>query len=212
MLSLMEELLLLALKNDKGTVSFAVTSSLPVALIGSVLMELELMGRVKVEEKITLLDDTLAGDILLDNVLDPIIEAKKEKKTSSLISSLSWKLRNMDKQIAGRLVEKGVLQKVEDTILWIFPTTNYPTANPQPEEAVRQRIRDTVMSGNTADERTRRLLVLVRCCEMEKSIFDEADLKTAKKRIKELTEDDPIGKAIRQVMDDNNAATVAAIT
>ncbi len=211
MQTLAEDLLLLALDDDKGTVSWQRSSQFPHGLGGALLMDLALLERVDtVDKKIVLTDPSLTGDDVLDDALETIQASKKPRDAKHWVQKLGGQ-KDLQEQLARRLVARGILREEERTFLWIFDNSRYPTSNPGPESEVRGRLRDVVLAGVEPDTRTLLLLSLVNACGLTDSLFSRDERKVAKRRIKDLVEGEQFGKAVGGAISDAVAVT-AAIT
>ncbi|CAF0904032.1 unnamed protein product [Adineta steineri] len=128
-LTLMEEVLLLGLKDREGYTSFW-NDCISSGLRGCILTELGFRGRVELEKtgarrraianrKVMLLDDTPTGDVLLNEALQHIKETQPQETVQSWIEYLSgecwnplklkYQLRNVRERLAKNLVDKGKL-------------------------------------------------------------------------------------------------------
>ncbi|CAF1467172.1 unnamed protein product [Rotaria sordida] len=98
-LTLMEEVLLLGLKDREGYTSFW-NDCISSGLRGCILTELGFRGRLELEKtgarrrtlanrKVMLLDDTMAGDVLLDEALRHVKETQPAETVQSWIEYLS---------------------------------------------------------------------------------------------------------------------------
>ncbi|MFH1754662.1 MAG: GPP34 family phosphoprotein [Candidatus Latescibacterota bacterium] len=212
MLNLCEELLLLALHDRKGTVVSSTSMALTYGLTGAILMELTLAGRLAIEEqKFVLIDPTPTGDDILDEALARIKSSKIYRKPGYWVSKLSG-IKKIKDRLLGRLVNQGILRREEHRILRVIPSRRYPTAYSVPEMKLRERIRTVVLKGKKPDERTVVIISLVNACNLIKEIFDKEERKAAKKRIKEITESEAIGKAVSDTVAGVQAAVLATIT
>src|SRR5690349_13601310 len=131
MLSLPEELLLLAIDDTTGKVSSPVPNALNYGLAGGVLMDLLIAGRLDLaDEKLVLTDTTPTGDAILDDAALEIGRNRKAGDARYWIDKLGRD--HLQKMVLERLVERQILRKEEHRIVWIIPVDRYPTANPAP--------------------------------------------------------------------------------
>ncbi|XP_065583801.1 Golgi phosphoprotein 3 homolog sauron-like, partial [Artemia franciscana] len=129
-LTLMEEVLLLGLKDREGYTSFW-NDSISSGLRGCILIELSLRGRIELEKcgpgrrksllsrRIVIRNDAQTGDVLLDEALKHMKETDPPETVQSWIEYLSgetwnplklrYQLKNVRERLAKNLVEKGVL-------------------------------------------------------------------------------------------------------
>jgi hypothetical protein len=215
MRSLAEDLLLLALDDDKGTVSWQRSDALPHGLGGALLMDLALLDRIYTRDKqVVLGDPSPIGDEVLDDALQTIRSSDKPRDAKHWVNKLGGQ-KGLREQLARRLVERGILREQEHTFLWVFHYQRFPTSDPDPEAELRGRLRDIVLTGAEPDARTLLLLSLVKACNLTDSLFSKDERKQAKRRLEELVNDEQLGKAVGGAIADAAAvvaATVAATT
>lgn len=210
-----EEVLLLALRNDKGTVAGGVMYQQ--AAGGAILAELILEGRLKTvtEGRSTyavVLDRTPTGDGILDECLRRVSEASRRAKLQTWVQRFAG-VKQLKHRVAASLVEKGVLREEEDTVLLLFTRRIYPELDPAHERRIIERLERAVYSDTaTVDPATTVLVALAHHAGLLKANLDRKRLKTRKARITAITAGDTIGKATKQAIEAVQAAIfVAAI-
>ncbi|KAM4635655.1 Golgi phosphoprotein 3-like isoform 2-T2 [Polymixia lowei] len=156
-LTLMEEVLLLGLKDREGYTSFW-NDCISSGLRGCMLIELALRGRLQLEacgmrrksllaRKVICKSDTPTGDMLLDEALKHIKETQPPETVQSWIELLSgetwnplklhYQLRNVRERLAKNLVEKGVLTTEKQNFL-LFDMTTHPLTNSSIKQPLNQ--------------------------------------------------------------------------
>lgn len=211
MLSLAEELLLLALHDEKGKIVSAALMSLLFGLAGALLLDLSLMDRITIEnKKLILRDDKLTGDEIIDEAIAKIRQSKKTHKPDHWVVKLSG-IKKMKDRLLDRLVYQGILRKEEKKVLWVFPSKQYPTVNGKPERDTRALIRAALLEGAAPDERTKMIVSLVVACDLINEIFPKGERRQAKKRAKEIAAGDPFGKAVADMTRATQTAIVASV-
>jgi Golgi phosphoprotein 3 len=212
MLSLPEELLLLALHDEKGKIVSKASTGLLFGLAGAVLLELTLQKRLALAEKnkLALHDDRLTGDEILDEAIGKIRQSKKIRKADHWVSKLSGTKKLKDR-LLDRLVNKGILRKEEKKVLRVFPVKRYPTKDARPERTTREQIRAALLQGRTPDERTAMIVSLVVACDLINEIFPKGERRVARKRAKEIVKNDPVGKAVTSATQAVQAAVIASV-
>ena len=205
--SLPEELLLLALDDEKGSVVFAASTALEFGLAGAELAELSLAGRVAVEDgKLRVLETGATGDDALDAAVARIAGSRRARSAQHWVSSSPAG----QKRYLARLTEHGAVRRERRELLGVLPVTRHPaTGAVEPE--LRTRLRAVVLEGAEPDERTRVLLALVRACSLEKELFERGERRAAKARIAELTRDDALAGAVGKAVAASTAAVAAAV-
>src|SRR5512138_1908965 len=126
-LSLAEELLLLALNDEKGTVVMAGSLGLPYGLAGAVLIELVDAGLLRLDGKeIVAAPAGAAGDGLLDGILAIVRSSRKTRTIGHWVGKFGRTAGTIKRQLLERLVAKRILVKEERRVLWFIPSSRYP--------------------------------------------------------------------------------------
>lgn len=205
MTSLSEEILLLALDDDKGHVGTGVSITLDTALAGAQLLDLAIAKRITVEDKrIFPLDDTPLDDPVLDAALTRIREENEPKKADKIIPKLTKGLR---KRLLAQLVEKDIVREDERRVLG-FPRNRYPEANGAVENELRRRLRDVILLEREPDERTAALAAVIQAADLEALIMNRQERKASKQRLKHLAEREALSPAIRHAIAWVNASAM----
>jgi Golgi phosphoprotein 3 len=189
--SLPDELLLLALHDEKGSVIPAAASTLNGALVGALMMELALMGRLQETPSGTVIaDPSPTGDAILDEALRRIADADEPRSASYWVGRLAGRMPRLKDRLLEGLVSRGVLERRERRILWVFPSRSFPLADAAAEQQARDRLRAVVLDGQTPDRRTASLLGLVRACNLTDEIFAPHERSQAHRRVGDLTSEE----------------------
>jgi len=211
-LHLYEEVMLLALRNDKGTVAGGVMYQQ--AAGGAILAELILEGRLQAvtEGRSTygvVQNPAPLGDAVLDECLQKIATDQRRKLATWVQKFAS--LSRMKHRVAEGLVDKGILRMEEQSVLLIFTRRVYPEIDPTHERRVIDRLREAIMSdGTTVDARTTVLVGLGHHAGLLKANFDKTFLKPRRHRIEAIVKGDAVGNATKQAIDAVQAAVMVA--
>ena len=211
-LYLHEEVFLLALRDDQGTVAFGVLCE--IAIGGAVLAELLLGGRIEIESgkraSVNLVDNRPFGDQVLDDCLTRIATAKRRAKLGAWVSRLGH-VRGLKHRVAQGLCVRGILREDEDRVLLLFRRKIYPEIDPRPERKLIERLRRAVLSpGGRVEPRTVVLLSLAKSAGLLKTCFERRELKNNKRRIEELVSGELAGRATKEAVQAAQAAAAMA--
>ncbi|XP_044730733.1 Golgi phosphoprotein 3 homolog sauron-like [Chrysoperla carnea] len=211
--TLMEEVLLLGLKDKEGYTSFW-NDSISSGLRGCILIELGLRGRVELESagvrrrsllsrKLLVKSETPTGDVLLDEALKHLKERDPPETVQSWIEYLSgetwnplkirYQLKNVRERLAKNLVEKGVLTTEKQNFL-LFDMTIHPLTDNVTKCRLVKKIQDAVLSKwvndpQRMDKRVLALLLLAHASDVLENAFaplNDEDYELAMKRVREL--------------------------
>jgi len=209
-LSLAEELLLLALNDEKGTVVMPASLALPYGLAGALLIELVEAGLARIDGKaLTPAPAGSARDELLDGLLAVLRASKKPRTIGHWVGKLGRSSRPLKAKLLDRLVGKRILAREERRLLWIFPAARYPQTDPMPEYRVRERVRAAIRGMTRPDERTAALISLILACDLMGVLFERGERREARGRAKTISESQPIGSAVAHTVKAVKAAVAA---
>lgn len=207
-----EDLLLLLLDDDKGTLT---GSAYPqTALGGAVLIELALAGAVSVEEKNGVWRSTKVratpGATLDDDVLQAAYDvvAEKPRGAQELVTRLG---KGLPERLGDRLAARGILERRESRTLGLFPRTRWPAVDSRHEEEVRRQLARVLVQGAEPDQRTGALVALLSALGKAPKVVDHGGL-PAKQVAKELAEGAWAARAVRDAINASTAAMTAATT
>ncbi len=211
-LTLPEELTLLMLRDDAGTVPAGTHTTY--ALGGAILAELLLHERVTVEKtrfsnKLVLVDASPVGDPFIDEALKKLVNAKRDAAASTWVGRFGER-KHLFHDIAQSLADRGILLAETTKVLRLFTKKVYPELDPKPEEQLRERLREAIFeTGVGVSERTVIALAIANAIDVLRHNFDRVELKTRKKHIKQLIEGDQASKAVTSAIEAMQAAMIA---
>ncbi|VDM38035.1 unnamed protein product [Toxocara canis] len=214
-LTLMEQILLLGLKDREGYTSFW-NDCISSGLRGCVMVELALKNRIELEKsgmrkkgllsrKVLVKNDQPTGDVILDEALKHIKETQPPESVTSWIEYLSgetwnplklrYQLRNVRERLAKNLVEKGVLTTEKQNFL-LFDMTTHPLYNCDLKHKLIGQVQEAVLARWTndvhrMDKRMLSLLILAHASDVLENAFaqlSDQDYELAMKRVRSLLE------------------------
>ncbi|KAJ2726934.1 hypothetical protein GGI07_000262 [Coemansia sp. Benny D115] len=175
LLTLMEETLLLGLKDQEGYLSFW-NDSLSYVLRGCMLMELAFRRRLRIskdaftgmtsigERPLEVISTKPTGEVLLDEALRTIKSSETQRTVASwmdLLSGETWniskagyQLKQVRERLAKGLVDKGVLRTEKRNFLF-FDMATHPIQDPRAKDEVIVRVLDTLNLPRSAAIPTR---------------------------------------------------------
>ncbi|ODQ66576.1 Golgi phospho protein 3 [Nadsonia fulvescens var. elongata DSM 6958] len=158
-LTLMEEVLLMGLKDKQGYLSFW-NDSISYALRGCIIMELAFRGKIAIvndanrkrfplsERFIEIIDDKITGETLLDETIK-LMKISEPLTVNTWIdylsgetwniSKISYQLKQVRERLSKGLVDKGVL-RTEKKNFFLFDMPTHPVADTAAKEQIKQRV------------------------------------------------------------------------
>ena len=211
MLRFAEEIILLLLNDDDDRFARVPNVSLDYALAGGVLMDLALEDRIDTDlEKLVVLDATPTGDSLLDPTLAEIAGGGGND-ARYWVERAAVRSDSLREEVLARLVEQGILERVEDRFLWVFESRRYPTIDGEAQREVKLRITGDLFSDEIPDPRDIVIICLADACGIFKSIFTSHELDRISPRIEQVRKLDLIGQAMTQAIQDIEMTLVASM-
>jgi len=236
-LTLMEEVLLLGLKDKEGYTSFW-NDCISSGLRGCILIELALRGKIELEKagmrrrnltcrKVLVKNDSPCGDVLLDEALKHIKETEPPETVQSWIEylsgetwnplKLSYQLKNVRERLAKNLVEKGVLTTEKQNFL-LFDMTTHPLVDNTIKTRLVKKLQEAVLSKwvNDPHRMDRRLLSIIfmaHSSDVLENAFaplNDDDYELAMKRVRELMELDLDAESAKPNVNETMWAVISA--
>lgn len=210
-LYLYEEILLLALRNQKGTF---VGTYVEYALTGALLAELLLERRISIEQTgkqlVNVEEAGPVGDPILDEGLERIAKASRRASLQTWVSRLAG-IKRLRERVAQQLCHRGILRADEDKILLIFTRKIYPEIDPAPEKEIVERLQAAIFSDTEeVDPRTVVLISLADGVDLLTANLGRKEVRARKKRIEQIINGELTGRATKEVVAACQAAVMAA--
>lgn len=205
MFTLFEELFLLSIHEDKGTFIKSSVERIKPGLVGAVLAELALLGRIQTSDnhRLRLLDDSPTGDELLDEVLSVLKDSEKERKWGYWVNQLNQKSEKFSKEITNRLIEKGLVTQDDDHLLWVTPSPFHPEVQASTKHMVNRHLRGIVLAQSEHGAREMALLALLRACGLLDLTFLRDERRLASRFINKLVVStamtDPLAQTLQEI-------------
>ncbi len=195
MLTLYEELQLLAIHEDKGIFIGSAVDALKPGLVGAVLAELAITAKIcsSNSHRLQVEDASSTGDPILDTAISALQKSEKERKFGYWLNSLYPKPDKLRKKVTRNLVQKGLLAEEDDHLAWVIPSPLHPEITASAKFAVIQHVRGIVLAKELASPREIAFLSLVNACSLLDLVFLRDERKVAVQRINELV----IGEAMK---------------
>lgn len=160
LLTLMEEVLLMGIKDKEGYLSFW-NDNISYALRGCIMLELAFRNKIRMvqdparkrfelsERLIEVVDDSLTGETLLDETIKLMKNDPSHLSVSNWVDLLSgetwnlmkinYQLKQVRERLAKGLVDKGVLRTERKNFL-LFDMATHPVADMNSKEPIKKRI------------------------------------------------------------------------
>lgn len=212
MLTLTEELLLLAIHDDKGTIIFASSANIPYGLGATIILDLVEKKSINLENnKISIINEVKTGVEFLDFSLSILIKSGKQLNIKEAIIELSHKYLDIQNFVLDNLVTSGILKREFTKFMFMIKFSKYPTLDPAEELKTRDQIYKAVLLGIEPNDRLRALISLIYICHLIDEVFPKRHRETAHKNILEIMESDKISKVVSEIISEISIMTASPI-
>ncbi len=186
-LHLHEQVLLLALKDRKGTLEFGAGFH-HLALGGAILAELALRGCIRIEEGKKAFVDVVPGaerprNDELAEALEKVRERKRRRRAAAWVQVFGA-MKQLHHRTARGLCRRGILRQTESSVLVVFSRRAYPTIDPGPERSLIARLREAIGGDGDMDPALGVVLGVAHATGMLRIHFDRKLLSRRKDRLK----------------------------
>ncbi|MBW4542742.1 MAG: GPP34 family phosphoprotein, partial [Myxacorys chilensis ATA2-1-KO14] len=157
---LSQDLILLALNSQTGKTRFSWYSALDYGLVGSLLLDLVLQGKLEIDNDNRVIGAIAGntGNEFLDQRLSEVLASSRPRTARFWVTR--WRRRYLGIQtiVLQNLVDLGVLERQEQRILGLFPTQRYFLTDESIQREIVQQVRAAVLEGIGLDSRMAALI------------------------------------------------------
>ncbi len=211
MLRIVEEIVLLLLRDEDGRFINVPSWSIDYAIAGGVLMDLAMENRIDTDlENLVLIDATPLNDSLLDPTLVEI-EAGENNTTRYWVEHVAQNAYAIREEALSRLIAQGILKREEDRFLWVFSSRRYPMIDGRAEREVKSRIMGLLFSDEIPDPRDVTIICLAEACGIFGELLSKEELDKASPRIEQVRKLDLIGQAMSRAIYDIEVSVAASV-
>jgi golgi phosphoprotein 3 len=210
---LAQDLILLALNPQTGKTRFSWYSALDYGLVGSLLLDLVLQGKLEIDN-----DNRVIGAIsgntgneFLDQRLSEVLESSRPRTARFWVTRWRRRYRGIQTMVLQNLVDLGVLERQEQRILGLFPTQRYFLTDESIQREIVQQARAAVLEGIGLDSRMAALISLMQASHLTDAVFRPEERPEARLRIKAIAREDLVGQAVSKAILTIQATTLGAI-
>ena len=205
MLTLLDNLLLLSLHEEKCTVLPGLAKRLEIGLSGAMLAELILQGKVQIgsSHKFKPVNAEPTGNDLLDSALNLFQSSEHAHKASFWVKHLHEEAGGYRKKVFSGLISAGVINQGEDGLSWNIPYTDSPNQQASAKYLAKARLRELALTNGEAELRDVGLLSLAKASRLLNIIFTKDERKAVQNWIyaamMNKVMNDPAAQALQEV-------------
>jgi Golgi phosphoprotein 3 len=177
MLSMLEEVVLLAVDEETGDLRSTREHGTAYALVGALFFDLALARKIDTDtEKIHVIDTTPTGDPILDRILADLAGRTNLRTVRDWIEEIYLRRRDLEGEALESLMARGILRHERSKRLWLIDVERFPLVNSRPQQHVRLRLAEAIRNDRIPDTRDIMLVSLARQCGLLGFVLSEAEL------------------------------------
>lgn len=197
MLSMLEEVVLLAVDSRTGQLESAREFGLAYALVAAVFFDLALARKIDTDtEHIQVLDSTVTGNPVWDRVLAQMREQPAVRTVRDWIEAMFRRNDDLEGEALASLIARGILRREKSKRLWIIDVERFPVVDNRPQEHVRERLARAILTDEIPDTRDIMLVSIAEPCGLLHSVLSEAQLEARRERIATLGNLETISRSV----------------
>ena len=206
-LRLAEEIMLLLLDEAEGAFNRVPALQRDYALAGSVLLDLTLESRIDMDpERLFVIDPEPLGDDLLDPMLARIAQSSGTHDAGHWVRQAVTQANDVFERSAGRLVERGILDRKERRFLGIRRRSRYEIADAEAAGEPKQRVLRILSDSDIPDVRDIVLISLADACRILENLLPDREFRSAAERINQIRNLDLVGGSVSKMLGATGAA------
>lgn len=197
MLTLLEEVVLLAVDESTGELNSARECWTEYALAAAVLFDLALAGKIDTDiEEISITGGADTGNPVLDRILASIAAQPNLTGVEQWIEELVRRRDDLEGEALRSLTERGILRNERTKRLWIIDVERFPLVKVQEQQFVKRRLERAILTDEIPETRDIMLVTLAEACGLLGRVAGAEDLERRKDRIRTLCNLETIGRKV----------------
>ena len=197
MLSMLQEVVLLAVDEKTGGLRSTREFATAYALVGAVFFDLALARKIDTDtEEIRIVDTTPTGDATLDRVLAGMAGEPNLTTVREWLEEIFLRKDDLEGEALQSLIAEGILRHEKSKLLWIIDVERFPLVNNKPQQHVKLRLAQTILSDDIPETRDIMLVSIAEPCGLLQYVLSESELAARHARIQMLCNMETISRKV----------------
>ncbi|HJZ99630.1 MAG TPA: GPP34 family phosphoprotein [Candidatus Solibacter sp.] len=213
MLSMLQEVVLLAVDEKTGGLRSTREFATAYALVGAVFFDLALARKIDTDtEEIRIVDTTPTGDATLDRVLAGMAGKPNLTTVREWLEEIFLRKDDLEGEALQSLIVQGILRHEKSKLLWIIDVERFPLVNNKPQQHVKLRLAQTILSDDIPETRDIMLVSIAEPCGLLQYVLSESELAARHARIQMLCNMETISRKVSDAIVSLEISLRAAMT
>jgi golgi phosphoprotein 3 len=201
MLSMLEEVVLLAVDTNTGKMRASYNFGSGYALAGALFFDLALGKKIDTDVKEVHVINTLPeGNPAVDMVLDAIVKNPQSKTVKSWIEYLAGQHEVLENAALQMLIEKGILKHEKSKLLWMIDVERFPVVDDKPQQHVKVRLAQAILDDTIPRTRDIMLVSIAEASGLLNLVLSDEELRKRQERINALCGFETISRTVAEAI------------
>jgi hypothetical protein len=201
MLTMLEEVVLLAVDEKSGRLRSTREFGTAYALVGAVFFDLALARKIDTgAETIQIVDTTPTGNPTLDRMLARMAARPDLKTVREWIEEMFLSRDDLEGEALESLISRGVLRHEKSKLLWIIDVERFPVVDSKPQQHVKIRLAQAILTGAIPDTRDIMLVSIAEQCGLLGYVLSDVELANRKERVEMLCRLETISRKVGEAI------------
>jgi hypothetical protein len=210
---MLEEVVLLAVDEKTGGLRSTREFATAYALVGAVFFDLALARRIDTgTETIHIVDAAPTGDATLDRVLADMARRPDLTTVKQWIEEFFHHKDDLEGEALRSLIAQGILRHEKSKLLWIIDVERFPLVNNKPQQYVKLRLAQTILTDAIPETRDIMLVSIAEPCGLLHYVLSENELAARRARIQMLCNMETISRQVSTAIVSLEASLRQAMT
>ena len=197
MLTMLEEVVLLAVDEKTGGLRSTREFGTAYALVGALFFDLALARKIDTDtEAIHIIDNTPTGNAMLDGVLARMARKPQLTTVRQWIEEIFLRRDDLEGQALGSLIQQGIIRHEKSKLLWIIDVERFPMVNHQPQQHVKLRLAQAILTDAIPDTRDIMLVSIAEPCGLLEYVLSHRQIDSRRERIEMLCNLETISRKV----------------
>lgn len=201
MLTMLEEVVLLAVDERTGSLRSTREFGTAYALVGALFFDLALARKIDTDtETIHIIDRTPTGQPTVDRVLAGMADKPQLTTVRDWIEEIFLRRDDLEGEALGSLIAQGILRHEKTKRLWIIDVERFPLVNDRPQQHVKARLAEAILTDAIPETRDIMLVSIAEQCGLLGYVLSGTQLSSRRHRIETLSKLETISRKVNEAI------------
>jgi hypothetical protein len=201
MLTMLEEVVLLAVDEKSGRLRSTREFGAAYALVGAVFFDLALARKIDTDtEEIRIIDATPMGYATHDRMLARMSVLPDLRTVREWVEEMFLRREDLEGEALRMLIQRGILRHEQAKLLWVIDVDRFPMVDNKPIQHVKLRLAQAILGDAIPDTRDIMLVSIADQCGLLPYVLSDQELENRKQRVRNLSQLETISRKVSEAI------------